>query len=173
MLKNRKGMTLIEILVYMSIFLVLTNALYRGFFLGFASIKEISFSLYEQRNLDVLVDRIRLDIGNSREILPSFADYRTGKNTLVLSSKREAKDFITVYEWDGGHITRLCGAADEKELPRTASYRLDVDRFDFSIEESKPRRYVRADVEIAKRMGPRNKKKFRMSFIEVPGQEKR
>ena len=169
--KNRKGLTLIEMIVYLSIFIVLSNALYRGFLIGFANIKEISFSLYEQRNLDLLVDRIRLDVANSREILPSFADYRTGKDAIVLSSKMGGKDFVTVYAWDGSHVVRLCGPADEAKLPRSGSYRLDVKRFDFSIEESGPLKYVKADIEITKRMSLQNRKNFQISFMEVPGQE--
>ena len=172
MTKNKKGLTLIEMLVYISIFIAVSDLAYTAFFSGFNDLEKVAFSLYEQQNIDMLVDRIRLDINNSQELLSSFLEYKTGENCLILSSNKNGEDLITIYFWDGTHVVRLEGSAGDKKLSRTSSTRLDVSKFNFTIEKNGSVEYVKGDLEIQKRISHRNRKNIRLSFIEAPSAER-
>jgi type II secretory pathway component PulJ len=164
--RNNRGITLIEMLVYISIFVTVTNLAFSTFLTGVRNIKRVGLSLYEQQNLDAAVDMIRLDVTNADK----FMEYTTGENCLVLSSFKDGRDCVIIYLSDGAYVTRLEGADDERPS-RTNSIRLNAERFDFAIMQEGALEYVKADITAKRRIAHRQYRRFRFSFIEAPAGE--
>ncbi len=97
-IKKSKGMTLIEVIVYVAIFAFVIGAIYSIYYDSAKVAKAGNNYLYNLRYTDLAISIMQRDIREAKEVIPSRGNFVTGQDTLIL--KKGIKGSYLVYHFD-------------------------------------------------------------------------
>jgi competence protein ComGC len=121
-MKKSKGMTLIEILVYITILIFVTGTIFSIYHDSARIARAGNNYLHNLRSTELVISTIQRDIREANRIVSLKGDFVTGKGTLIL--RNEIKESYIIYHFDeaarklervviaeeGTHYNRVIGA---------------------------------------------------------------
>ncbi len=107
-LKGRKGITLIEALVYIAILSFVIGTIYSIYYNCSRIAKVGNSYIHTLRYTDLAISTMQRDIRQAKEIIPSVGNFVTGRDVLILkSSIGEGSYIIYRFNKEKGRIERV------------------------------------------------------------------
>jgi len=130
--RRRSGYTLIELLFYVAMWTTISATLMGFMHTVLSTISRGAEPVLLQKQLEMVTDRIRLDITNSRRALGSFENWKTGEDALVLEAEENGETLILVHLREGARWRRI-EVQPGKKPEEAGSASLELSRMDFKI----------------------------------------
>lgn len=157
MIKKSKGMTLIEILVYIAILTFVIGTIYSIYYDSVRVAKAGNSYLYNLRHTDLAISMIQRDIREANEVVASKGDFITGTETLILRNRRKKSYIVYHFDRETRKLERMVILEEETPYSRAIGANLQEVRFGYDREFPSDSRLI--NVELILRKGAMKKEK--------------
>lgn len=157
MIKKSKGMTLIEILVYIAIFTFVIGTIYSIYYDSARVAKAGNNYLYNLRHIDLAISIMQRDIREAKGVVASRGDFVSGENTLILRNRIKGNYIVYHFDRERRKLERVVIPEEGTPYKRPIGTNLQEVRFGY---DRSPPSYARlVKVELILRKGALKREK--------------